>query len=101
MRCADIVVMQVLYLAGKLGHGDTSRLYKPKVIDFFVGHYVRKVACGSQTSLALTSTGQVRLHQPKFITCFVAGIWEAHSPMCFLPIQSLSFLVQLMRPFKP
>ena len=46
-------------MVGKLGHGDTNRVYKPKIIDFFAGLYVRKVACGSQSSLALVSTGQV------------------------------------------
>ncbi|XP_067667414.1 probable E3 ubiquitin-protein ligase HERC1 [Haliotis asinina] len=44
---------------GKLGHGDMNRQYKPKVIEAFIGMYIRKVACGSQSSLALTSTGQV------------------------------------------
>ncbi|KAK6179608.1 hypothetical protein SNE40_011927 [Patella caerulea] len=44
---------------GKLGHGDMNRQYKPKVIEAFNGMCIRKVACGSQTSLALTSTGQV------------------------------------------
>ncbi|GAB1606906.1 hypothetical protein Ahia01_000973300, partial [Argonauta hians] len=44
---------------GKLGHGDTNRLYKPKVIDTFTEFYIRKVVCGTQSSLALTSSGQV------------------------------------------
>ncbi|XP_013415675.1 probable E3 ubiquitin-protein ligase HERC1 [Lingula anatina] len=44
---------------GKLGHGDTTRVFKPKVIETFIGLYIRKVACGSQCSLALTSTGQI------------------------------------------
>ncbi|XP_077988697.1 putative E3 ubiquitin-protein ligase HERC1 [Glandiceps talaboti] len=44
---------------GKLGHGDTNRVYKPKIIEALIGLYVRKVGCGSQSSLALTSTGQV------------------------------------------
>ncbi|ESP05641.1 hypothetical protein LOTGIDRAFT_181433 [Lottia gigantea] len=44
---------------GKLGHGDMNRQYKPKVIEAFNGMCIRKVSCGSQTSLALTSTGQV------------------------------------------
>ena len=47
-------------MLGKLGHGDTNRVYRPKVMEAFVGMYIRKVACGSQSSLALTSTGQVR-----------------------------------------
>ena len=44
---------------GKLGHGDTNRVYKPKVIDALSGTYIRKVVAGSQFSLALTSTGTV------------------------------------------
>ncbi|KAG8223094.1 hypothetical protein J437_LFUL002042, partial [Ladona fulva] len=44
---------------GKLGHGDTSRVYKPKVIDALQGVYVRKVAAGSHFSLALSSNGQL------------------------------------------
>lgn len=45
--------------AGKLGHGDTNRVYKPKVVDALQGMFIRKVCAGSQSSLALTSTGQV------------------------------------------
>jgi len=44
---------------GKLGHGDTARVYTPKVIDALQGMYIRKVAAGSQFSLALTANGQV------------------------------------------
>uniref|UniRef100_A0A2C9KCS9 B30.2/SPRY domain-containing protein n=1 Tax=Biomphalaria glabrata TaxID=6526 RepID=A0A2C9KCS9_BIOGL len=44
---------------GKLGHGDMNRQTKPAVIEAFCGMYIRKVACSSQASLALTSTGQV------------------------------------------
>ncbi|XP_055971788.1 probable E3 ubiquitin-protein ligase HERC1 [Sorex fumeus] len=44
---------------GKLGHGDTNRVYKPKVVEALQGMFVRKVCAGSQSSLALTSTGQV------------------------------------------
>uniref|UniRef100_A0A7M4EPI1 HECT-type E3 ubiquitin transferase n=1 Tax=Crocodylus porosus TaxID=8502 RepID=A0A7M4EPI1_CROPO len=44
---------------GKLGHGDTNRVYKPKVIEALQGMFIRKVCAGSQSSLALTSTGQV------------------------------------------
>ncbi|KAH9513369.1 putative E3 ubiquitin-protein ligase herc1 [Bulinus truncatus] len=44
---------------GKLGHGDMNRQTKPAVIEAFSGMYIRKVACSSQASLALTSTGQV------------------------------------------
>ncbi|XP_069046831.1 probable E3 ubiquitin-protein ligase HERC1 isoform X3 [Lepisosteus oculatus] len=44
---------------GKLGHGDTNRVYKPKVTEALQGMFIRKVCAGSQSSLALTSTGQV------------------------------------------
>ncbi|XP_033110692.1 probable E3 ubiquitin-protein ligase HERC1 [Anneissia japonica] len=44
---------------GKLGHGDTIRVYKPKVIEALLGMFIRKVGCGSQSSLALTASGQV------------------------------------------
>lgn len=48
-----------LPFVGKLGHGDTNRVYKPKVIEALQGMFIRKVCAGSQSSLALTSTGQV------------------------------------------
>ncbi|KAK3097022.1 hypothetical protein FSP39_005665 [Pinctada imbricata] len=44
---------------GKLGHGDTNRQYKPKIVEALEGLYIRKVACGSQTSMALTSAGRL------------------------------------------
>ncbi|XP_053195611.1 probable E3 ubiquitin-protein ligase HERC1 [Scomber japonicus] len=44
---------------GKLGHGDTNRVYRPKVIETLHGFIIRKVCAGSQSSLALTSAGQV------------------------------------------
>ncbi|KAL4617326.1 putative E3 ubiquitin-protein ligase HERC1 [Arapaima gigas] len=44
---------------GKLGHGDTNRVYRPKVIEALQGYIIRKVCAGSQSSLALTSAGQV------------------------------------------
>lgn len=46
-------------LAGKLGHGDTNRVYKPKMVEALQGMFIRKVCAGSQSSLSLTSTGQV------------------------------------------
>ena len=45
--------------AGKLGHGDTSNAYRPRVIEALQGLYIRKVAAGSQFSLALTCNGSV------------------------------------------
>uniref|UniRef100_A0A9J7YSL0 HECT-type E3 ubiquitin transferase n=1 Tax=Cyprinus carpio carpio TaxID=630221 RepID=A0A9J7YSL0_CYPCA len=44
---------------GKLGHGDTNRVYRPKVIEALHGFIIRKVCAGSQSSLSLTSAGQV------------------------------------------
>uniref|UniRef100_A0A4W3J8I3 HECT-type E3 ubiquitin transferase n=1 Tax=Callorhinchus milii TaxID=7868 RepID=A0A4W3J8I3_CALMI len=44
---------------GKLGHGDTNRVYRPKVVECLQGLYIRKACAGSQSSLALTSAGQV------------------------------------------
>uniref|UniRef100_H3AIW9 B30.2/SPRY domain-containing protein n=1 Tax=Latimeria chalumnae TaxID=7897 RepID=H3AIW9_LATCH len=44
---------------GKLGHGDTVRVYRPKVIDALQGFCIRKVCASSQCSFALTSAGQV------------------------------------------
>ncbi|XP_063233987.1 probable E3 ubiquitin-protein ligase HERC1 isoform X2 [Bacillus rossius redtenbacheri] len=44
---------------GKLGHGDTLKVSRPKVVEALQGTTVRKVAAGSQFSLALTSGGQV------------------------------------------
>ncbi|XP_076465936.1 putative E3 ubiquitin-protein ligase HERC1 isoform X3 [Babylonia areolata] len=44
---------------GKLGHGDMNRCNKPRVIEALAGMHIRKVACSGQSSLALTSTGQV------------------------------------------
>lgn len=46
---------------GKLGHGDTQKTSRPKVIEALQGLYIRKVAAGSLFSLALTTNGQVRL----------------------------------------
>ena len=58
--------------SGKLGHGDTSRVYKPKVIEALTGTHIRKVACSGQSSAALTSTGQVKMTQEfMIITCSV------------------------------
>uniref|UniRef100_A0A3B1K293 Uncharacterized protein n=1 Tax=Astyanax mexicanus TaxID=7994 RepID=A0A3B1K293_ASTMX len=53
------VCVFVCVCVGKLGHGDTNRVYKPKVVEALQGMFIRKVSAGSQSSLALTSTGQV------------------------------------------
>ncbi|XP_069694063.1 probable E3 ubiquitin-protein ligase HERC1 isoform X1 [Periplaneta americana] len=44
---------------GKLGHGDTQKTSRPKVVEALQGLYIRKVAAGSQFSLALTTNGQL------------------------------------------
>ena len=59
-QCSSKRVSTVALFVGKLGHGDTNRIYKPKVVEALAGLYIRKVTCGSQHSLALTSNGQVR-----------------------------------------
>ena len=45
---------------GKLGHGDTSRIYRPKVVEALQGMVLQKIQAGSQVSLALTTCGHVR-----------------------------------------
>ena len=55
----SIILLLYLSLQGKLGHGDTNRVYKPKVIEGLQGLVIKKVCCGSQFSLALTSSGLV------------------------------------------
>ena len=44
---------------GKLGHGDTARLYRPKTIDSIQGLVFQKVQAGGSVSLALTDSGQI------------------------------------------
>ncbi|KAL0271708.1 UNVERIFIED_CONTAM: hypothetical protein PYX00_008714 [Menopon gallinae] len=44
---------------GKLGHGDTAGIYSPKIISALQGMHIKKVAAGSQCSLAVTSNGRV------------------------------------------
>ncbi|KAL5252247.1 hypothetical protein ACHWQZ_G015137 [Mnemiopsis leidyi] len=44
---------------GKLGHGDTARVFRPKVIEALSGVVVTKLTCGSQFSMALTAIAQV------------------------------------------
>jgi len=55
----SLIAEVLLRVSGKLGHGDTGRKYSPKVIDALSGLHIRKIACASHCSLALTSTGQV------------------------------------------
>ena len=59
--CIMFAIMFSRTATGKLGHGDTNRQLKPKVIEALTGLYIRKVSCGSQSSLAVTSSGQVRV----------------------------------------
>lgn len=35
-------------------------MYKPRIIEALAGIHMRKVACGSQSTLGLTSSGQVQ-----------------------------------------
>ncbi|VVC31643.1 Hypothetical protein CINCED_3A017272 [Cinara cedri] len=44
---------------GKLGHGNTLRLYKPQKIDGLRYYKIKKVAAGIHFSVALTCTGEV------------------------------------------
>lgn len=44
---------------GKLGHGDTNRIFHPKVVDALLGIHIRKVVAGTQCSMALTSNGLI------------------------------------------
>ncbi|XP_049838129.1 LOW QUALITY PROTEIN: probable E3 ubiquitin-protein ligase HERC1 [Schistocerca gregaria] len=44
---------------GKLGHGDTQKVPRPRIIEALQGMCIRKVAAGSQFSLALTASGQI------------------------------------------
>lgn len=46
---------------GKLGHGDTVRVYKPRVIEALQGMIFKKVCAGHQFSLALTLSGRVSI----------------------------------------
>ncbi|CAL4080435.1 unnamed protein product, partial [Meganyctiphanes norvegica] len=43
---------------GKLGHGDTVKVYRPKVIEALQGLTVRKLTTGTHISLALAAHGQ-------------------------------------------
>ena len=56
------------YTTGKLGHGDTTRRYKHKVIDSLHGTMIRKVSCGCHFSMALAVTGQVITLQVNWVT---------------------------------
>ena len=62
LRYLNSLINFCLYWQGKLGHGDTNRVYKPKVIEGLQGLVIKKVCCGSQFSLALTSTGLVSVY---------------------------------------
>ena len=57
---------------GKLGHGDTQRQFKPKVIEALNDKIVRKVACGTQISVAVTADGQ--LYTWGFGACIGGGL---------------------------
>lgn len=44
---------------GKLGHGDSSKVFKPQVIDGLLGHTIKKLVTGTHVSLALSQTNEV------------------------------------------
>ena len=44
---------------GKLGHGDTARHYRPKVIDNLQGLDIAKIVAGNLVSMALTQNGEI------------------------------------------
>lgn len=44
---------------GKLGHGDTAKVYRPRVIEALQGLTIRKLTTGTQVSFALAAHGQV------------------------------------------
>ena len=44
-----------------MGHGDTSRIYRPKVVEAVQGMLMQKIQAGSQVSLALTTCGHVSI----------------------------------------
>jgi len=58
---------------GKLGHGNTLRLYKPQKIDGLRHYKIKKVAAGIHFSVALTCTGEVCIYyiQLYCIMCFL------------------------------
>ncbi|XP_042891775.1 probable E3 ubiquitin-protein ligase HERC1 isoform X3 [Penaeus japonicus] len=45
---------------GKLGHGDTAKVYRPRVIEALQGLTIRKLTTGTQVSFALAAHGQVQ-----------------------------------------
>lgn len=85
--------------AGKLGHGDTNRVYKPKVVEALQGMFIRKVCAGSQSSLALTSTGQVGMYSyvlqkqvyTNEIRIFCSRKWKSHCSRWILHNSSFRF----------
>ncbi|KAF2346080.1 Regulator of chromosome condensation RCC1 [Trinorchestia longiramus] len=44
---------------GKLGHGDSNKVYRPQAIDGLLGLTIIKLATGTHVSLALSSTNEV------------------------------------------
>ncbi|XP_068210388.1 probable E3 ubiquitin-protein ligase HERC1 [Palaemon carinicauda] len=45
---------------GKLGHGDTAKVYRPRVIEALQGLTIRKLSTGTHVSFALAAHGQVQ-----------------------------------------
>ncbi|KAF6041089.1 hypothetical protein EB796_000599 [Bugula neritina] len=61
---------------GKLGHGDTARTYRPKLIKQLVGVCVKKIVCGNQCSYALTSTGLIYEYNMYYESNSVCMGWQ-------------------------
>lgn len=63
-----------------------NRYNKPRSIEAFAGMHIRKVACSGQSSLALTSTGQVRQR------CFVKHTEDLLvSEVCYRQLQQQNY----------
>ncbi len=58
------LVSSPLYFAGKLGHGDTARLYRPQTVAALQGQSIAKVQAGQTVSMALTVDGKVCASPP-------------------------------------
>ena len=58
------MVSSPLYFAGKLGHGDTARLYRPQTVAALQGQSIAKVQAGQTVSMALTVDGKVCASSP-------------------------------------
>jgi len=94
--------------AGKLGHGDTSRVYKPRVIESLSGTHVRKVVCSGQSSIALASNGQVSYcYYYHYCYCITLKRRPTYGPAlscllrphCKFPDRTMIIIMNLLLPF--